>query len=469
MAPWCACVTGQQPEAAAAEREQLKTRDAKTEQHASGAAGEGGGARSEKQPSEDSSAAPGERSAGVVLERVVVDIDQDQVEPVRKLELQLSPWHADRLPVVVEESEGVDGSELILGRGHASIPENDMKLPRRNMRLYCEASTNHPEGLVWKVESTEDGRRGEVERDGKRIPIPPHGQHLHLHDNDILHQRKSSSGKPTHPVYVQLKFSGELLYKPAESEEEVDTESQSEDEMHDSTPPSVGMSLTNHLSDHPMEELMRSEVNAKSYGFPREGVEIVLGRGRCGVPPSDVKLPRQHIRLFCATEVGDPQQWECQLLSKRPGMIVRGEDHIPIPNAPESLKLLHGDIVHHRNVRTANSLSIVVPKEAGVGETDLGPRERKPTYARKVWLAPASTRETLSFRNIYVQQSMMTNFYVKSNRIPEHEAPVIYEIEQAEMIDFYGRKGAGGGESLAVLARVPEPEPEPEPEILAQP
>ena len=34
-------------------------------------------------------------------------------------------------------------------------------------------------------------------------------------------------------------------------------------------------------------------------------------------------------------------------------------------------------------------------------------------------------------------------------------------VYQPEMIDFYGRKGAGGGESLAELARQLEPEPQP--------
>ena len=113
--------------------------------------------------------------------------------------------------------------------------------------------------------------------------------------------------------------------------------------------------------------------------------------------------------------------------------------------------------------------------------------QRKPTYARQVWLAPTSTREALSFRNICIKQSRMTDFYAASNRIPEHVAPETPDIYQPQMIDFYGRKGEGGGESLAELAHEsesksqpkpepvllvlpqPEPEPEPEPEILAQP
>ena len=81
---------------------------------------------------------------------------------MRKLLLQLAPWNPDRLPTFGEESEGVDGSELILGRGRAGIPSSDIKLPRQNMRLFCEASTHHSEGLVWKVEATKEGRQGEV-------------------------------------------------------------------------------------------------------------------------------------------------------------------------------------------------------------------------------------------------------------------------------------------------------------------
>ena len=80
-------------------------------------------------------------------------------------------------------------------------------------------------------------------------------------------------------------------------------------------------------------------------------------------------------------------------------------------------------------------------------------------------LAPTNTREALSFRNMYVQQSAMADFYATSNRIVAEQIESEEEDEDAvyqpEMIDFYGRKGAGGGESLAELARQLEPEPQP--------
>ena len=150
--------------------------------------------------------------AAVGADCVVVDLREHSTS---QLKLELSPWYPDQVPAVMKRSEGVIGSEVVLGRGRAGISDTDAKLPRQNMRLFCEASAQHPEGLVWKVENTKDGRMGEVERDGKTIPLPPPGEQLHLCNNDILHQRRRSSGKPTHPIHVRLTFNGKVISAPS--------------------------------------------------------------------------------------------------------------------------------------------------------------------------------------------------------------------------------------------------------------
>lgn len=174
------------------------------------------------------------------------------------LGLTLHPFVENQLPVATKESEGVDGSEVILGRGHAGIAETDTKLPRRNMRLWCEHTHHGTEGLVWKIETCKDGRKAEVERemeDGRKemLPIPAVGAHHHLHlkDGDTIHQRKKSTEKETHPMLVTLKFLGtERSEKETEADQKKDDsemESEEEDDNYDPKPhtePSFGLSLS---------------------------------------------------------------------------------------------------------------------------------------------------------------------------------------------------------------------------------
>ena len=389
-----------------------------------------------------------------------------------KLKLELSPWFADQQPIVTKTSEGVHQSEILLGRGLEHIEETDTKLPRRNVRLYCEETHHHKEGLIWHVQVEQGGRGAQIERGGKMLDIPKHPHSMHIHHGDIVHQRKRSGGKATYPCYLETDFKGTEIEVYDEDEDE-DEDTQSEEEVNDgpSTPPAYGLSLS-PIAD-PSDEMMRSEVNAKPYGRPREGVEVVVGRGKGCIPVDDVYLPRQHVRLFCETESGEPedQQWACSTLGKRSAMVTRGDEQLSVPAAPDKLPLLDGDVLHLRNVKKGFSLLkergwALSAAMSGKGSKHMdgvvhiasakGNPYKGNDYPMLVSLAPASTRLAVSFAGWTAQQPGMLDYYKTGNKEPEPEPEPEYEEEvsyfQAEMIDYYGRKGQGGGESLAELA-----------------
>ena len=247
------------------------------------------------------------------------------------------------------------------------MAEFDAKLPRQNLRLFCEpsiADDRHPEGLVWKIQSMSTGRIGEIERDNNttpgeraqpgrpstlRVRIPRAPESIDVHNGDVIHQRREAPGgkwKDTHPHTVGLTFAGllrEIEEEPKlnEIEEEekklpVDGWAQvTELAMKHAPVTALGVSLSPLWSSGSMVDLsedreelevMRSEINASGYskslqqGGKREGgAEVELGRGKCGMPAADKGLPRSHIRLFCATMIGgEPveeheQRWCCQV------------------------------------------------------------------------------------------------------------------------------------------------------------
>ena len=104
------------------------------------------------------------------------------------------------------------------------------------------------QGLVWKIQTLPTGRTGEIEREtgGPGEPMKPAGQpstirvriprapeSTHVHDGDVLHQRRVVAGgkwKETHPHVVSLSFEGLLHVTDARQMDTDDVSSDSSDD-----------------------------------------------------------------------------------------------------------------------------------------------------------------------------------------------------------------------------------------------